>query len=207
MGIISEIILFTSQVSQTCTPCINLIREYTVPAKIVRLDTPETRKKAKYNKKISITKVPTLAVVFDDDDIKIYIGGEKICKWLRNFHEQQTKPSDEGEEPLNQDTTSNREITSNRGVTVIDTASDDDTVNVVDTSNALNAIDTGNTVEEFSLPSSFVNSVDDTGGGITNELGKAKSSKMKNTLEIAKEMEAQAKKQLGGDAFSRRNDY
>jgi hypothetical protein len=189
MGIISEIILFTSQESRTCTPCINLIREYNVPAKIVRLDTPDARKKAKYNKKISITKVPTLAVVFDDDDIKIYIGGEKICKWLRNFHEQQTKSLEETDE-RNEDNdaidVAGSGVITKGNIKIIDTASDEE--------------DGDNTIEEFSLPISG-------DGSFAGEISKAKSSKMKSTLEIAKEMEAQAKKQLGGDAFSRRNDY
>lgn len=186
MGIISEIILFTSQVSPSCTPCINLIREYNVPAKIVRLDTPDARKKAKYNKKVSITVVPLLAVIFEDDDLKTYKGCENICKWLRIFNEQtkeknSLEPSDDSFTP-SESSISGTSAPSAPSVRVIDTASDDE-----------NTTEILGSIESFSeIPVA------------TTDI---KSSKMKSTLEMAKEMEAQFKKQYGGDNAMMRNEY
>jgi hypothetical protein len=191
MGIISEIILFTSQSSAPSRVCVNLVKEYDLPIKIVRLDTEEARKKAKYNKKISITKVPTLAVVFDDDDIKIYIGSEKICKWIRNFREQEEKrnqpPSSfEGAQSIDAGTSSG-----GGNVKVFDTNSDGE--------------DEGNGgIEELNTPIETYNPLAPNNG--TSSKG-GSSSKMQSLLEKAKEMEEAAKKALGGDAFSRRNDY
>lgn len=177
MGFISEIILFTSQTSVSCRVCVNLVKEYDLPIKIVRLDTEEARRKAKYNKKISITKVPTLAVIFDDDDIKIYIGSEKICKWIRNFKQQTDAPPEvEVQQPE-----------SKRNVTVIETNSDEDAPE-------LNSGAGDEGIQELDMP-------------VSEEPKPATSSKMQSLLEKAKEMEEAAKKTLGGDAFSRRNDY
>jgi hypothetical protein len=201
MGIISEIILFTSQSSAPSRVCVNLVKEYDLPIKIVRIDTEEARKKAKYNKKISITKVPTLAVVFDDDDIKIYIGSEKICKWIRNFREQEEKRTQPPSSFEGDDTptggafgtgTSSGSGTSSGGgnVKVFDTNSDGE--------------DEGNGgIEELNVPVETYNPLVSNNGGSSN----GSSSKMQSLLEKAKEMEEAAKKAFGGDAFSRRNDY
>jgi hypothetical protein len=189
MGIISEIILFTSQSSAPSRVCVNLVKEYDLPIKIVRLDTEEARKKAKYNKKISITKVPTLAVVFDDDDIKIYIGSEKICKWIRNFREQEEKRMQPSSSFEGDDTPVPIGTSSGSGnVKVFDTNSDGE--------------DEG--IEELNVPvETYNNPLVPNNGGSSN----GSSSKMQSLLEKAKEMEEAAKKALGGDAFSRRNDY
>jgi hypothetical protein len=199
MGIISEIILFTSQSSAPSRVCVNLVKEYDLPIKIVRLDTEEARKKAKYNKKISITKVPTLAVVFDDDDIKIYIGSEKICKWIRNFREQEEKRNQPPSSFEGDDTPVPIGTSSGSGnVKVFDTNSDGE--------------DEGNGgIEELNTPIETYNPLANSGssgsskGGTSSNGGS--SSKMQSLLEKAKEMEEAAKKALGGDAFSRRNDY
>lgn len=191
MGIISEIILFTSQSSAPSRVCVNLVKEYDLPIKIVRLDTEEARKKAKYNKKISITKVPTLAVVFDDDDIKIYIGSEKICKWIRNFREQEEKRNSEGVE-TSLGVSGGAGATSGGNVRVFETNSDDED---------------GGGIEELDTPIESFES-NSLGSLASGSVGSSKnSSKMQSLLEKAKEMEAAAKKAFGGDAFSRRNDY
>lgn len=200
MGIISEIILFTSQSSAPSRVCVNLVKEYDLPIKIVRLDTEEARKKAKYNKKISITKVPTLAVVFDDDDIKIYIGSEKICKWIRNFREQEekrTQPPSSSLEGGGDDAQSMGATTLSGGnVKVFDTNSDGE-----DEGN-------GGGIEELNTPIETYNPLapnSANSGSLSSNGGS--SSKMQSLLEKAKEMEEAAKKAFGGDAFSRRNDY
>lgn len=194
MGIISEIILFTSELSAQSRICVNLRNEYDLPIKVIRLDTEEARRKAKYNKKISITKVPTLAVIFDDDDIKIYIGAEKICKWIRNFREQEekrTQPPPPSLEGGGDDAPTGGAFGDGGNVKVFDTNSDGE--------------DEGNGgIEELNVPvETYNNPLVPNNGGSSN----GSSSKMQSLLEKAKEMEEAAKKALGGDAFSRRNDY
>ena len=174
MGIIKEVILFISEESRACTPCVNLVREYSLPVKIVRLDTKEARSKAKYNKKISIKNVPTLATMFDDDDVNIYIGNEKICKWLRVFKTQ----VNEANAAINTSDSDDVCDTQDDKITIVNDDSDEE---VVDLSEA----------SERVLPND----------------PPPKPSAMKSTLEKAKEMEEQMKKQLGGNAFENKTAF
>lgn len=171
MGVIQEVVLFISEASKACTPCINLIREYDLPVKIVRLDTAEARKNAKYNKKISIKNVPTLLTIFDDDDINIYIGNEKICKWMRLFKTQIDNNKTQHIEENNDTESSNEDEDEN--ITIINNDDPEETVKP------------------------YVSSIQPP----------QKPSAMKSTLEKAKEMEGQMKKQLGGNAFENKSIY
>lgn len=53
-----------------------------MPIKLVRLDTAEARTAAATGKLFQITVVPTMVVIYEDGNLQMFVGAEKITQWL-----------------------------------------------------------------------------------------------------------------------------
>jgi len=80
---IDEVILFCSSVSQACIPVIQMIQQYQLPVKLVRLDTASFREAAKNGPYFQIKNVPTLIVTYRDGNLRQFVGQPKTLEWLR----------------------------------------------------------------------------------------------------------------------------
>ncbi len=83
MESIDEVILFCSSVSQACAPVIQVIQQYQLPVKIVRLDSAASRDAVQNGPFFQIKVVPTLVVTYRDGNLQLFIGQPKILKWLK----------------------------------------------------------------------------------------------------------------------------
>lgn len=81
---IANVILFCSSSSPASMPCLKFIKEHNIPVSVVRLDTLESRERAAKGKFIQISSVPTLVVVYQDNNVQQFIGQDKVIKWLAN---------------------------------------------------------------------------------------------------------------------------
>ncbi len=79
---VTKAILFYSTVSKACIPCTKFIQQHNLPIQTIALDTKKIRDLVARAKNFRITAVPTLMVVYDDDDIQLFVGGGKIMDWL-----------------------------------------------------------------------------------------------------------------------------
>lgn len=84
---ISEMILFVSSLSYHCRAPVNYILQNQLPIKIVRLDSASIRQKCIAGRKISIRDVPSLIVIYEDGDLKMFLSEPKIVAWIRQYHE------------------------------------------------------------------------------------------------------------------------
>jgi len=80
---IDEVILFCSSVSQACIPVIQMIQQYQLPVKLVRLDTASFREAVKNGPYFQIKIVPTLIVTYRDGNLRQFVGQPKTLEWLR----------------------------------------------------------------------------------------------------------------------------
>lgn len=80
---IDQVILFCSSVSQACIPVVQMIQQYQLPVKLVRLDTVAYREAAKNGPHFQIKNVPTLVVTYRDGNLRQFVGQPKILEWLR----------------------------------------------------------------------------------------------------------------------------
>ena len=83
MESIDEVILFCSSVSQACGPVIQVIQQYQLPVKIVRLDTAAFREAAQNGPYFQIKVVPTLVVTHRDGNLRLFAGQPKVLEWLK----------------------------------------------------------------------------------------------------------------------------
>ncbi len=93
---IDDIILFYSSVSRVCDSCINFIKTNNIPAKLVRIDSKKTREIVQKGKYFQIQIVPTLLVTYNDGNLQLFVGAEKIILWLTKLIEP--RPQEEEEE-------------------------------------------------------------------------------------------------------------
>ena len=93
---VSDVILFISTTSRVCGPVVQFIHQNQIPAKIVRLDTDEDRKNAANGKYFQIQNVPTLLVMYTDDNIQLFAGQEKVIAWFQQIiqkrHQEESTP-------------------------------------------------------------------------------------------------------------------
>lgn len=80
---IHDVVLFVSSTSQACVPPVHFIRENSLPARLVRLDTNADRTAASRGKFFQIHTVPTLLVTYNDGNIQLFAGQEKVLMWLQ----------------------------------------------------------------------------------------------------------------------------
>ncbi len=83
MESIEEVILFCSSVSQACIPVIQVIQQYQLPVKIVRLDSAASRQAAQNGPYFQIKVVPTLVVTYRDGNLQLFVGQPKTLEWLK----------------------------------------------------------------------------------------------------------------------------
>lgn len=99
---IANVILFCSSTSPASAPCIHFIRQAKIPVQIVRLDTPELRKKAEQGELLQVRSVPNLVVVYQDGNLQQFVGQQKIMAWFQNMmkNSQSPPPEEASLEPL-----------------------------------------------------------------------------------------------------------
>lgn len=79
---ISEIILFVASNSKASVPCIQFVSKNRIPIQIVRLDTEQARETAANGKFFQVTSVPTLTTFYEDGNVQLFTGTQKIIQWL-----------------------------------------------------------------------------------------------------------------------------
>jgi hypothetical protein len=82
MSQISEVVLFYSKFSKECKECVDVIQNYKVPVGLIPLDTVVDREAAMNGSVIQIKNVPSLVVTYTDGKTQLYVGSDKILKWL-----------------------------------------------------------------------------------------------------------------------------
>jgi hypothetical protein len=92
---IDEVILFIHTDTANCVPCVRFVMEYKLPVKIVRLDDPYIREKARNGQYFSITMVPSMVVTYVDGNIQLFVGRDKILTWLNSVVLQASQRSPE----------------------------------------------------------------------------------------------------------------
>jgi len=84
-----DIILFVSKFSNKCKPCLEFSQQSGLPVKTVWVDSPHIRKKLSSGE-IKITTVPSLMIIFNDGNLQIFKGMEKIVTWFEGLLENDT---------------------------------------------------------------------------------------------------------------------
>jgi hypothetical protein len=95
---IQTVILFISSTSESCKPVVKFVVQNEIPVKIIRLDTAEDRKNAMNGKYFQLQSVPTLLVMYTDDNIQLFVGKEKIISWFDQISQKRKKQADRTEE-------------------------------------------------------------------------------------------------------------
>lgn len=85
MTAVDEIVLFASTISKSCVPCKQFIQKYKLPIQVVNLDTKEDRDTAARGTYFQIVNVPTMVVMYNDNNVQTFVGNDKIIYWLTNF--------------------------------------------------------------------------------------------------------------------------
>lgn len=91
---IHDVVLFVSSTSQVCVPPVQFVRENKLPARLVRLDTVADRQAAAQGKYFQVHIVPTLLVTYDDGNIQLFAGQEKVLMWLQQAIQARQTHSD-----------------------------------------------------------------------------------------------------------------
>jgi len=89
---ISDVYLFCSTMSPACMPCLQFLRSYHPPVQAVRLDTKTTREAVANGKNFQIRSVPTLMVLYDDGNMQLFVGQQKVMAWLRQLLTRASTP-------------------------------------------------------------------------------------------------------------------
>lgn len=82
---VQEVVLFVSSTSRASTPVLQFVGKNQIPVGIVRLDTPEDRQIAATGKYFQIVNVPALLVIYDDGNLQLFVGQEKIITWFQQI--------------------------------------------------------------------------------------------------------------------------
>lgn len=112
---VQDVVLFVSSTSGACTPVLKFIGKNQIPVGIVRLDSPEDRQIAATGKYFQIVNVPTLLVIYDDGNLQLFVGQEKIITWFQQIiqknmqHPQPQYPEPQHPEPVRRPQQKNRQ--------------------------------------------------------------------------------------------------
>lgn len=82
MPSIQNMVLFVSSNSKNCVEPLTFIQQTKIPVGVVRLDTKAERQRALNGKFFQIQSVPSLVVFYDDGDMQMFLGREKIIGWF-----------------------------------------------------------------------------------------------------------------------------
>jgi hypothetical protein len=85
MSKITEILLFYSNFSAECKPCIEFIQRVNIPVSMICLDSKESREMIMSGKRLQIKAVPSLMVIYNDTEMQLFVGRPKIIAWLQNI--------------------------------------------------------------------------------------------------------------------------
>jgi len=79
---ISDVVLFYSKFSPECKDCVNFVHNYKLPVILIALDTKESREHASSGSLIQIKNVPSMVVSYNDGNVQLYVGKQKIIGWF-----------------------------------------------------------------------------------------------------------------------------
>ena len=82
---LSGVILFVSTLSRACSASIKYVTDNSIPVQIVKLDTTEARSRAANGKYFQVKSVPTMMVNYDDGNMEVFIGNDKIIPVLSSI--------------------------------------------------------------------------------------------------------------------------
>jgi hypothetical protein len=82
---LSDTVLFISTLSKECGTSLKYITNNGLPVQIVRLDTTEARNKAANGKYFQVRMVPTMVMIYDDGNMEVFIGNDKILPILSSM--------------------------------------------------------------------------------------------------------------------------
>jgi len=89
MALLKDIALFYSSESKPCQICLNAIHKHQFEIVTIPLDNSKIRNVvSKGGKYFKIEHVPTLLMVFDDNNVKLFVGLEKIMNVFESFINQ-----------------------------------------------------------------------------------------------------------------------
>ncbi|HMP28229.1 MAG TPA: hypothetical protein PKD85_01430 [Saprospiraceae bacterium] len=81
---IAKLLLFVSTASKSSIDCVQFLQQNRIPnVSIVRLDTEEAREQAANGPMFQITVVPSLVVLYEDQNLQIFVGLQKIISWFQ----------------------------------------------------------------------------------------------------------------------------
>lgn len=83
-----NVVLFTCSTSKVCADLEQFLAHYRLTPQKVYLDTQHARDRAANGKKFAVTDVPTLAVITQDDRVRLFVGAEKISSWFIEMMKQ-----------------------------------------------------------------------------------------------------------------------
>ena len=95
MSTISEVTLFVASNSTPSIDCVKYVQSAHLPVMVVRLDTPQSRMMAANGPHFQVTEVPTLIVLFQEGNLKMFVGAEKVLRCLQMFNkfsQQESEP-------------------------------------------------------------------------------------------------------------------
>lgn len=82
---IVDVILFISKSSEKCLDVVLFVEQFKIPVKITSLDSKEERDLAANNQRVKITAVPTIVIITDDKQVRMYNGKEKCLRCLEQL--------------------------------------------------------------------------------------------------------------------------
>lgn len=96
---VSEVVLFICSNSHACAPCVQAVQYLRLPIKIVRLDHKKMRDAVSKGKYFKVNDVPTLLVVYNDGNIQLFVGREKVMSWIDQLASMRSKEEIQIETP------------------------------------------------------------------------------------------------------------
>ena len=89
---IADVVLFISSVSEASLDTLKYLKSIQLPVNVVRLDNPRAREVAMNGPHFQVTEVPTLVVLFQEGNLKMFVGAPKVLKCLQMLHQQSSQP-------------------------------------------------------------------------------------------------------------------
>ncbi len=97
---VADLILFVSRSSQFSHKCKALFQHRAVPVITVHLDQPDVRRRVLQNSSFTITHVPTLLLVYQDQTASKIEGLDDIQGWIDQYYPDQPQVEEEEQSTL-----------------------------------------------------------------------------------------------------------
>jgi len=104
---LSSVVLFVASLSKTCGVTVKYAMQHSIPVQIVKLDTTEARNRAANGRYFQVKMVPTMIVNYDDGNMEVFIGNDKILPVLSSLSRIKTQKANESMTPLDMGDRSN----------------------------------------------------------------------------------------------------